>query len=156
MKVCSMSQTPEDTTSNCGSVEIDLTEALNMLSSENILSSGLAHKLFSRINCILRDEYSQIDWDDAWDSLDLVGANHGAAVPFLCSMIQDEGKCSTRDQYARVWAIRAIVKIGTDSEDVVSMLTGFLEDNNRNVRGEATAALRKCGQGHLIQRRWFN
>ena len=134
---------------------IDLAEVLRLLASGESLSPDLALQVLSEIIRTLRDENAEIEWDDAWNTLDWIGPHHSTGLPFLCEIAQGNSKVPNRNSSERAWAIRAIAKIGADSGDVVPVLTTLLEDKSREVRGEAATALRKCGHGHLVKRRWF-
>lgn len=135
---------------------MNLTQALDILSTGELLSQDLARQTFFEINRVLRAEDTAIDWDDAWDAIELLNNQHSAGLPFLIYMLQDEGNSSLRDNYTRIWATRAITKIGGDSDDVVLALSALLEDSNCDVRGEAATALRKCDRGEVVKRRWID
>ena len=135
-------------------VEVDLAAVYRLLLSGALLTEVTAEKVIERIDSILRSEDAEIEWDDAWDTIDLLGCQHQKALPFLCAMAMERGACTLDDRYARVWATRAISRIGGDISQAVPALVEALHGEIRELRHEAAKTLRKCGYKHLIKRRW--
>lgn len=86
---------------------------------------------------------SEIEWDDAYDSLDHFDSVHQAAIPYLCSVIRDVGIGTAYDRYARSWAIKAAEKVGAVGDEFKASLSCALKSSDSSLRKQADLALRR-------------
>jgi hypothetical protein len=142
-----------------------LTQAIRALSDQEKLTDDRITSIVQTINLVLHDKNADIDWDDAWDTIYLLGPMHSNAIPSLCRMIHEHESNTDTDSYprickrqtaARIWAVRSIAKIGTNASEAVSCLQATLENSNGRLRREAAKALRMMGHKHLVKRKhWW-
>lgn len=127
-----------------------LTDAFSTLRRRSSLTEEEAERVFGGIFRILRDEESEFEWDDAWDTLDHLRPRHAAAIPVLVNALFGKFSESLRDEYAKHYAIRALVKVDADGEQASEVLTKLLHGANPGLRKEAAEALKKLRRS----RRW--
>jgi hypothetical protein len=94
------------------------------------------------------------EFDDAWETIALLSDRHHNVLGPLVKAAACIGKGTYHDVNARVWAIRAMQRIGRDISFAVPCLVDIVRGDNRELRQEAAGTLRKCGYGHLIKRHW--
>lgn len=120
-----------------------LDHAYRVLKAMEPLSYSDAERIFPGIFRILNDEESEIDFDDAWDTLDLLGPRHAAGIPVLAGILVSGNRSEKhRIGYATDYVIKAMGKIDHDGVLVHQTLTPYTQDSNPEVSAAAFQALK--------------
>jgi hypothetical protein len=126
-----------------------LDEIVATLTADRELSPNEAEQIVRSLDGILRDKNtSQEVEDDAWYTLDVLRPRHEACAPYLCRALARASERTTRDSRARLWALRAIERVGAVDQVPMSCLeelalppASFCLDIDTDLRSEAKRVL---------------
>jgi HEAT repeat protein len=88
----------------------------------------------------LRDDRPSFEWDDAWDKLKAINPSLRSELPLLRDALSDPSPS------VRIFALKAIARIGGDLDGVMPEVIPLLKDSEQYVRAEATKVLKRFGQ----------
>lgn len=91
---------------------------------------------------IVRSKDSEYDWDDAWDRLSTIGPESKSEVPLLFEALNDT------NEHVRLFALRALVKIGADIRVALPSIISMLGEGNSLLKLEALRVLGRYGKGN--------